>query len=275
MVNDVGDDPINNTTSDDNLAQPNWPFRLLFRGSASTEPPAHHAATPADPAGTHFQSFFFPPTGVLRGTKLVLGLGAGERSDATRYKNDGSDTNNNHYYVIVDRDPGERSGTTPDPLLDFLTESDLADNSTLNSITCSALQSGYDGYFLTGRDSEKFITNSVIFLGDILTGSFVADDPNGANACQAAGDAFLYRFGVDCGDGGFTAHTGNDEQRRKAIGAGIPTRPRVSVGDLNQGGSSGGCNNRVVVVTSEGSIENDCPGSLPSTGIKVRSWRER
>ena len=68
---------------------------------------------------------------------------------------------------------------------------------------------------------------------------------------------------------------GTADKRRKAIGDGIPTRPRVSVGDINQGGDTSGCKNKVVVITSDGNISNDCPGTLPGSGISVRSWRER
>jgi len=274
-VTAIGDDPINNFTSNDNIAQPNWPFRLFFRGSASTEPPANHAATPTDPSGTHFQSFFFPPTGVLKNGKLVLAFGAGERADPTDFEDDGSTANNNHYYVVVDDDPLEKTSPAPDPLTDNVDEGDLADNTTLNSISCGALQSSYQGYYLTGRDAEKFVTNSTVFLGQVVTTSFVPDDPS-VNSCNASGTGYLYRFGIECGDGKFTSNPGgDDEERRTAIGVGLPSRPRVSVGGLNQGGSSGGCESKVTVITSDGAISNDCPGPLPSSGIEVRSWRER
>jgi hypothetical protein len=273
VVSDIGDDPINNSLSDDNIAQPNWPFRLFFRGSASTEPPAHHAATPADPTGTHFQSFFNPPTGVLKNNKLVLAFGAGERADPTRFEDDASDANNNHYYVVVDDDPLELTSPAPNPLTGNYDEGDLADNSTLNSISCGSLQSSFQGYYLTGRDAEKFLTNSIVFLGDVITTSFVPTDPS-VSVCTASGTGYLYQFGIECGDGSFTTHSGADEQRRKAIGAGMPSRPRVSVGGLN-GGSAGGCETKVIVITSEGSTSNDCPGTPPSSGINLRSWRER
>ena len=81
-------------------------------------------------------------------------------------------------------------------------------------------------------------------------------------------------MGGDCGLGGFPDNSSTQEDRREPIGDGMPTRPRVSVGDLNQGDPSG-CVNKIVVVTSDGSIWNDCPGSIPSSGVKVRSWRER
>jgi hypothetical protein len=180
-------------------------------------------ATPASVAGVHFQSFFNPPTGVPRNGKLVLSLGAGERVDVMAFENDGSDANNNHYYVLVDSDPLEKTSSPPDPLTGNLTESDLADNADLNTETCSDLQANYEGYFLTGRDGEKFVTPSTVFMGDLYTGSHVPADPS-LNACDLSGTGYIYRFNLECGDGG---------------------------------------------------VSNDCPGPLPSSGIDLRSWRER
>jgi Tfp pilus tip-associated adhesin PilY1 len=276
VVSAKGDDPINNSSSDDNEAQPNWPFRIVFRGSASVEPPANHALVPADPSGTHFQSFFFPPTGVLRQGTLVIAFGAGERAEAERFENDGLDINNNHLYVVRDSDPYERSGSLLDPVLDYYSELDLATNTELNTLDCNTLQATKQGYVITGRDAEKFITNSVIFLGDLITGSFIPPDPSATDPCNATGTAYLYRFNVDCGTGAYPSNPGSgNEDRRRALGSGMPTRPRVSVGSLNQGGGGGGCQNRVVVITSDGAIDNDCAGDPPSSGTGLRSWRTR
>jgi hypothetical protein len=107
----------------------------------------------------------------------------------------------------------------------------------------------------------------------VITTSFVPSNPS-TSPCDASGTGYLYQFGIECGDGAFTTHTGDDEQRRKAIGAGLPSRPRVSVGGLN-GDGSGGCETTVTVITSAGSTSNDCPGTPPSSGTKLRSWRER
>jgi hypothetical protein len=135
------------------------------------------------------------------------------------------------------------------------------------------------GYFITARDAEAFVSNSVIFLGTVFTGSFLQADP-ATSSCDGVGSAVLYSFDLDCGVGAFPTVPGSDaDDRRTVIGTGIPTRPRVSVGDLNQGGGGGGgggdCPNRVVIVTSDGEILNDCPGEIDSTGIGIRSWRER
>jgi hypothetical protein len=104
----------------------------------------------------------------------------------------------------------------------------------------------------------------------------VATDPATADACDGLpGTGYLYKFDLECGDGGFTSHSGDDNKRRTAIGGGLPSRPRVSVGGLNNGGGGGGCDSKVTVITSEGAVSNDCPGPLPTSGIQLRSWRER
>jgi type IV pilus assembly protein PilY1 len=279
VIKSPGQDPINNTSVDDDPAQPDWPFRLFFRAGTSLEPtlPGEQLGLAYD-STVHYQSFFYPPTGALRQGKVVIAFGAGERANpivpASEYA-DGDLSNNNHYYVVKDSDPLEGIGTLPNPLSDALDESDLADFDAATPLTCSQMMSTKQGYFLTARDGEAFVSNSIIFLGTVFTGSFLRADPS-ASVCDGAGTAFLYAFDLDCGVGKFQSDPGTDaDKRRMAIGTGLPTRPRVSVGDLNQGGGGGGCANRVVVVTSDGEIMNDCGGDIDSSGVRVRSWRER
>ena len=132
------------------------------------------------------------------------------------------------------------------------------------------------GYYITGRDSEKFITNSVVFMGDVFTGSFLPPDPGDSQSvCSGSGESYLYRFDLECGVGAYPENPdGVNAQRRKIIGDGIPTRPRISVGCLNQGGGAD-CKNKVVVITSDASIENADGGTAASSGIRIRSWRGR
>ena len=166
--------------------------------------------------------------------------------------------------------------SAPDPLVDYMTESDLASNALLDSETCDDLQANYEGYVIEARDAEKFVTSSVVFLGDVITGSFIPADPTDSNPCSASGSAYLYRFDIDCGEGHYVPGTDDtDNSHYVSIGNGIPTPPRVSAGDLTGEGSGTGCDNRVVVVTSDGSVSNECQGSSSSSGINIRSWRQR
>lgn len=264
VISPVGDDPINNSLTDNSLGQPDWPFELFFR--------AEHSNGASPPTSTtHFQSFFFPPTAAKKGSSLVLAWGAGERVAPESGVVDADDTNNNHYYVVKDTDPFHKTG-----LATTLTEAELIPIEDVDGgiKSCSDVANA-KGYFLTARDTEKFITNSVIFLGEVITASFLPAPP-GSDPCEASGQSFLYRFGLACGAGSYPTNPGTAaDTRRKAIGGGLPTRPRVSLGDLNTGGGGGGCANKVVLITSDGGIENDCPGPLPTSGINIRTWRER
>jgi len=268
VISPVGHDPINNSGSDDELTQPNWPFYVLFEAD--------------DHSAVHYQSFFYPPTAALRGGTLTLAFGAGERADTHAGSTDAVaddylDTDNNHYYVVKDADPFVQNPIStltdappPVPAGD-LVPIDLVDSGSNSCVDVA----NADGFFLTGRDREKFVTNSVIFLGEVITGSFVPADPS-TSSCDSKGQAFLYRFDLHCGAGAYPSNPGTEaDKRRKAIGGGLPSRPRVSVGELNSGGGGGGCANKVVLITSEGGVENDCPGPLPSSGIDVRTWRAR
>ncbi|MDP6981311.1 MAG: PilC/PilY family type IV pilus protein [Myxococcota bacterium] len=278
VVSAQGDDPINNSGSDDDIAQPNWPFRLFMRAGTSLEPTLAPEQLGSSYDNTvHYQSLFFPPTGVLRKGDIYLAYGAGERANPqgpASLFNDGDTANNNHYYVVKDLDPFETATTPPGPIADAVVEADLADLADGNTFTCEQIDAKL-GYFLTARDAEKFITNSVIFFGEVFTASFLPADPASSDPCQSKGAAYLYRFDLECAVGAFQTNPGgDDDKRRKEIGGGIPTRPRISVGDLD-GGGGGGCANKVVVITSDGEIDSDCPGSISSSGVRLRSWRHR
>ena len=279
VISPAGDDPINNATADNDVAQPNWPFRLFMRAGTSLEPTLapEQRANPYDNT-VHYQSFFFPPTGVLRSGNVVIAFGAGERANPqgpASLFNDGDSSNNNHYYVVKDVDPFETAATPATAIADAVVEADLADLAEGNTFTCTQIGGGL-GYFLTGRDAEKFITNSVIFFGEVFTASFLPADPSATDPCLSKGAAYLYRFDLECAVGAFQGNPGTDsDKRRKEIGGGIPTRPRISVGDIHGGGGSGGCANKVVVITSDGEIDSDCPGSIPSSGVRLRAWRQR
>ncbi len=281
VVSDFGDDPINNGTYNDDVAQPAWSFRLFFRSPAVTEP-AVGAVPDFTLTDNLFRSIYFPPTGVLRSGNLKLAFGTGDRANVSRWDEDGLTTNNNRFYVVTDEDPLDEGASIPNALTGYLAESDLATNAQLNAAwdetsgTCGPLAS-YDGFMIDARDAEMFVTNSAIFLGDVITGSFVPPDPNGTNLCEASGKAWTYRFSVDCGmPPNEDDSTNQDAERRKSIGDGMPTRPRVSAGSLaDASNSSDPCANRVVIVTSDGSVDNECHGTSAKSGSGVRSWLQR
>ncbi len=163
-----------------------------------------------------------------------------------------------------------------EPISDAVAEADLADLVDGDTCTCEQIDQKL-GYFLTARDAEKFITNSVVFFGEVFTASFLPADPASSDPCQSKGAAYLYRFDLECAVGSFqTSLGGDDDKRRKEIGGGIPTRPRISVGDLDgSGGGGGGCVNKVVAIAGDGEIDSDCPRRRASGGGDRRERRDR
>ncbi len=133
------------------------------------------------------------------------------------------------------------------------------------------------GFYFEGEDGEKFITDSVIFFGVVLTGSYVPA-PSTADACTATGRAYLYGFNLLCGEGVFPPqNAGDPNQRRIEIGAGsggLPNAPRVSVGPVDDDDDGDDCTDMVVVITSEGSGFEDCLTERPDSGLRVKSWRD-
>jgi type IV pilus assembly protein PilY1 len=218
----------------------------------------------------YFKNFFFPPTGLMRNGVLWLGIGSGERH---RLKFEGidldGDTNadvddgdNNRYYVFSDLYPRSVGvdGDLP------LSEANLlnATNATCDTAVIDR------GYYVIADHGEKFVTNSVVFLGNLFTGSFVPIDSN--DPCIAGGEAYLWVFRFSCGTGDGTGGTEN-EKRKKKLGTGLPTSPRISVG--NSGDDPADCEEmKVVVITSEGQVTSDCAGERPNSGTYMREWRE-
>ena len=109
----------------------------------------------------------------------------------------------------------------------------------------------------------------------LLTGSFDVD--RSAPACQAPGVGYLYGLELLCGDPGLPdPDNPGSTVRRIDVGEGLPTRPRVSLGGNGTDGSSesGDCTNMVVVINSEGEAYTQCPGTTPTSGVRLKAWRD-
>lgn len=259
VINGIGVDPIHGSGS---VSQPAWELKRFL-----VAPPVIVGTT------TYYKSYFFPPTGTLVGGHLWLAFGTGQRNNLKLKSGNGDYTDeDDRLFVVKDLDPLERE-TTALPTIDPDASPTQLDDVT-NVDGCPTSASPY-GYYIRGRDGEKFITNEVIFLGSVLASSFIpvaSTDP-----CTAGGNAFLYSFKLSCAEGSFPAGGSPAANRRVSIGAGLPNRPRVSVGATAagaSGGGGGGCANQVLVVTSDGTSYNKSAGCLPSTGVSIGSWRE-
>jgi type IV pilus assembly protein PilY1 len=285
-------DPINGTGDvQHNSTNDMWPFVKLF--SAKSCQTADGCSQP------HYRTFFFPPTAAMVGQSLWLALGSGERNNLQFIGTDPDQRN--RFYAFKDADPLEREltgSTSTARYTDAGSSTDFVDADTLTG-TCNPPPSPAIGFYVGGIDGEKFITDTTIFFGKVLTSSYiptVSSDP-----CEVGGQAYLYGFELKCGQGIFPEDPSDPgtPQRVVSIGAGMPNRPRVSVGPVSADRDGDGdvdaadygkvdtdgdgdiddddkppCRDMAVVITSEGSASMQCPGGRPDSGVNTKSWRQ-
>ena len=250
--------------------QTHWPFLRFF------------SATPcggSDCSPTHYKPIYFPPTGTLYRGRLILGFGTGDRQRLNDVGSVAADRN--RYYVLRDHDVYEKSSSLPagarfddDPAS---SPADVVNRTSLQiSGGCVPPPNTAIGFYVEGEDGEKFITSSQIFFGLLLTGSYV---PNGSgDPCDGVGTAYLYGFDLACGVGGLpdpVDPTTNPPDERIPVGPGLPNPPRVSVGALDEQDPDNpdDCDNVVMVLTSDNEAVRQNPVCAPSSGVRVRSWK--
>ena len=193
----------------------NWPYGVFFE-----TPPV------ATAAGLHYRSIFFPPSAayVNDNEDLVLAFGTGERTELD-YQGDGAADDNNRYYKILDPEP---TGIVAIPATPY-TEADLTD--------ITGLPDDPDptdlGYFFVVPEAEKFITNSIIFGGFVITASFLPDDGSGG-VCDSSGEAFVHIFNLDTGVGYFDPADADvsADGRTLLAGVGVPSAPKITTSDV-------------------------------------------
>ena len=190
----------------DNLID-NWSAGVFFN------------APPTDMGGGeyHYKSFFYPPSAAYVNGSLVYAFASGEREELLYYGDPGRDENN-RIWVIKDPNPTGGSAIPASPY----TEANLTD------ITSSAADTNLAdmGFFVKADDSEKFLTDVLIFAGHLIVASY---DPDTFPSC-GPGEAYLYILRLSNGLGHFDSNaTPEASDRRFQIGTGIPSTPRISV----------------------------------------------
>jgi len=243
VISNVGEDRVNDGTS--LRTQPTWPFKLFFR-----------APVTAVSGDNYYKNFFFPPAATMYGGKLWLAFGSGERRHL-EFPGIAGEDENNRFYVISDPDPYERL-LTP---LGTVTEADLTDITSDEDGATFANR----GYYFKVADGEKFVTEVEIFAGQVIAASF--QPTPSANVCAARGDARLYVWNLRDGKGYFETNDPTPVPTRSvAIGTGLPTGPKVSVGP-------GGKDNRVYIEKSGTDLWSAEQYDVP-TGGRYIYWRE-
>lgn len=235
LIHDVGED----STSDGIID--NWSSEVFFR----IDP---------DSSLNHYRSIFYPPAVTkTKGGTLYLAFGTGERTNLT-YAGDSSEDENNRFYVVKDPSWSSLSGSV-------LTEVNLTD------VTSKAEDDDLtdSGYFFVADDAEKFITNHLIFAGQVISTSYVPD-LSGTNLCDRSGSSRLYIFDV-FGGGGYYADssTTNTDARRLSIGTGAPNDPRITIsrnGDM------------MYIQTSAGRLVQTPPPPRPGDPVETIYWKQ-
>jgi type IV pilus assembly protein PilY1 len=240
-IGNAGEDRINDASS--LRTQPNWPFKLFFQ-----------AAPVTIGVNTYYKNFFFAPAAAYEGGGLFIAFGSGERRNLP-FAGDPTAGEENRFYVMRDADPYERL-IVPLPTI---TETDLTDFSGSEGAQSFANK----GFYITVADGEKFVTNVEIFSGDIIAATFTPT--TGTDPCVAKGDGSLYVFDLLTGEGHFEDGGGNAD-RSLALGPGLPTDPKVSIG-------VGGKKNKVVIEKSGSDIEIIDEDNVDMNGATL-FWRE-
>ncbi len=185
----------------------NWPAGVFFR----TDPENMGAGV------FHYRSLFHAPGASLVGGKLVLAFGTGERQDLL-YPGDTSLDENNRFYVVKDLNP---TGASAFSVVEG--EANLDEVSSLG-VDPDPSNSGF--YFVAG-DSEKFVTEVVLFAGQVIVASYKPAAGPATCTSTDAGEAFLYIFDIASGLGFFTDPP--SQNRRMLLGGGLPSSPKVSL----------------------------------------------
>lgn len=185
----------------------NWPAGIFF------------SSAPVDMGGGeyHYRSMFFPPSAAWVNNGLVYTFATGERRNLL-YQGDAVKDENNRMYVIRDSVP---TGNLSIPVSAY-TEANLTDvTATVTDADATDL-----GFYFVAPDSEKFVTDVLIFAGHAIAASYT---PGTFPVC-GQGEAYLYIFRLSNALGylDFDA-TPHQDDRHVYIGSGIPSNPRISV----------------------------------------------
>ncbi|MBW2421746.1 MAG: hypothetical protein JRH19_24630 [Deltaproteobacteria bacterium] len=244
-LSNVGEDTAGDSDID------NWASGVFFETAPVT------LVTGDDAGDPHHRQFFFPPQAAFVKGKLLLAFGSGERHDML-YQGDPGVADENRFYVV--EDPNPTGGSAFPGALD---ESDLTDITSLdydNDLTDS-------GYYFDLADGEKFVTDTTIFAGHVIAGSYVP--VSGALTCdKRQGDGYIYIFDLVTG-AGFYANDSDppSEDRRTSVGDGVPATPTVLVADDPE-------DDMILIKTSDGPriFTMDAPERTPD-GVDLIYWR--
>jgi hypothetical protein len=255
-----------------------WPAGVMFEAPVATT------------AGgvLHYHSIFQSAAAAFNDRILVLSFASGERANlGYRGQEDPNDPNdivglyddNNRFWVLKDRTPtgsGAFPVTAPayeEPLWPATVP--LSGHGQLTDMTNAASDPNTtdDGYFFRVPDGEKFITNHLIFAGNVATVSYTPDEPGAAASanCYIGGKTAEWAWSLDDGAASLVDPSdGVSMVRTRVIGNGAPTDPRITVSR----DSTGRIIVRITAQTSTGEVTNPDGGGLTLDPVDMIYWRQ-
>jgi type IV pilus assembly protein PilY1 len=225
----------------------NWPAGVWFRTPAETVA-----------SGTHFRSFFYPPSAAFDRGNLVLSFASGER-DQLRYEGEALYDENNRLYVIRDDDP-----TGTDALTTVYTDSNLTDV-TSKHMDDDPLD---EGFYFQADDGEKFVSDLIVFGGKVIGVTYQPDAGSGDLCLDITGESNLYVFDLGTANGFFRNVLSTPmEGRKSSVGGGLASTPRVSI-------APDPSNDKMYIKTSKGKVLTIDPPGRDGSGAGMIYWKQ-
>jgi type IV pilus assembly protein PilY1 len=256
-----------------------WPAGVIFEAPVST----------VALGLKHYHSIFQSAAAAFDERVLTLSFASGERANlGYRGQADpnspsslvGLYDDNNRFWVLKDRTPtgaGAFPTTLPiyeAPLLPAAVP--LAGHGSLTDVTNSASDpnTADEGYFFRVKDAEKFMTNHLIFDGNVVTASYTPDELNSTprgNNCALSGQTSEWAWRLSNAGASLDDPINvNQLVRTRTLGNGAPTDPRISVSK----DSNGAMIIKITAQTSVGEVLNPDGGDLSLDPVDMIYWHQ-
>ena len=255
-----------------------WPAGILFEAPVAT----------VGGGIQHYHSIFQSAAAAYSEGVLMLSFASGERTDlgyqGVADPNDpngmvGLHDDNNRFWVVADRRPtGTGAFPTTLPIYEeplFPATVPLAGHGTVNDVTGIPTDpnTADEGYFFRVPDGEKFITNHLIFAGKVATVSYMPDVAGSGVGGNCALGGTTQEWAWDLADGTASLDDPvnvNQFVRKRSLGNGAPTDPRITVSK----DSNGAIVVKISTQTSMGEIQNPDGGGLSLDPVDMIYWRQ-
>jgi type IV pilus assembly protein PilY1 len=205
----------------------------------------------------HYKNIFKAPAAAFHDGELVLAFGTGERDQVNFHDPD----NSAHNFFVVAKDPNPTGAGAFPVTLPYLLDDVTDITSKDDDFDLTDL-----GFYVEGAEAEKFVTNTAIFAGFVITSSFVPDLVS-VDVCDKRGSGNLYVFSLFTGQGFYyeAKVTTQNDARQTSIGTGMPSDPKVV---LSPDGD------QLYIQTSDNRLVTLPPPPRDPEPVKIVYWKQ-